>query len=504
MFSKFEFIVGDIKKQGIQNTIIAYTGISIGFVYALVLQPFLLSADELGLVRLLTSISIICGTIFPMGLGSFTLKYFPVFRNPENGHNGYIRLLLLISFVGYLLLLLLMLIFKDNLFDKYRNTPLVIEYFNYVFPISCCIGFVSMITVYCIALFKSSFPSFINEVFLRVANIVVLSLYYFKVVNFNWFMMLYAGCFVIQLLLLLSYMLKIDKGLLYPINKSHLKTLNFKELFSYLAILAPTSVASMALRQIDVALLGSNLNHYSPLKDVAVYTIGFTIGSIIEAPFNSLSKIGDSKITDAIHRNDFRLIEEVYYKSARILMMIGGLIFLGVAVNIETLLSFLPDKYDDSYWVVIIIGFSSYINMSTGLNTSLIYYTDKYRIGAMLMIGMIALSVALNIILIPVYGIYGAAFATSSAMLTYNFTKTYLIWKWFNLHPFKIKYITIALIALVASLGLNYFLPELQNRYFDIAYRSVLVAMLYGGIVLYTHVFPEANGFIKKYFKVTI
>jgi O-antigen/teichoic acid export membrane protein len=263
-------------------------------------------------------------------------------------------------------------------------------------------------------------------------------------------------------------------------------------------------MASIALRQVDVALLGSDLNTFSPLKDVAVYTIGFTIGGIIEAPFNSLSKIGDSKITDAIHRNDFRLIQEVYYKSSRILMVIGALLFLGVCINIQTLLSFLPDKYEESYWVVILIGGTSFINMSTGLNTTLVYYTDKFKIGALLMVGLLVVSIVLNFLLIPHWGIYGAAIATGTALTIHNAIKTILIWKWYKLQPFERKPVIIVVGMLLVCLAINQYLPMLDNRYVDILYRSTLLTALYVSAVLFSGIFPEGNGFIKKYTGIAI
>ncbi|HRG60054.1 MAG TPA: polysaccharide biosynthesis protein, partial [Bacteroidia bacterium] len=60
--------MGIIQKQGIQNTIISYIGIIIGFVNVLILQPIMLSADEIGLTRILFSIATLFATIFPLGL----------------------------------------------------------------------------------------------------------------------------------------------------------------------------------------------------------------------------------------------------------------------------------------------------------------------------------------------------------------------------------------------------------------------------------------------------
>jgi O-antigen/teichoic acid export membrane protein len=490
--------VGEIRKQGIFNTVISYSGIGIGFVYTLVLLPKFLSPDEVGLTRVLFSLSTIFGTLFPFGLGSFTIKYFPRFRNHSNGHHGYLRLLLLLTLLSYLLFAVLMFLFKDKVLVRYDNSPLLVQYFTFVFPISLAIGFISMLNVYCISLFHSSVPSFLNEVYFRVANILVITLYYFKVISFDVFVICYSICFLSQLLFLFVYVFRIDRGIRHSIDWNFVRSQDLREMSRYILLIAPASIASMALRQIDVTMLGSDLNGNAPLADVAVYTIGFTIGSIIEAPFNALARITDSKVSDAFHRNDMRLVDEVYNRSTRILMIIGGLLFVGVVADIHTMLRFLPHKYLQSEYVVIIVGASCFFNMATGINSSIIFYSDKYRQGSFLLFALIITSVILNYILIPLYGIEGAAIATGSALFFFNLAKWLLIKKYFGLQPYG-KYVFVVALLMAASLVVNHFLPYIGNKYFDLAYRSAIMTIIYGGGILVTGIFPEANGFIKKH-----
>src|SRR5258708_7891359 len=104
--------MGSIQRQAIQNTIISYAGVVIGFVNTLILQPKMLSAEELGLTRILYSVSVLIATLFPLGLNAFSVKYFPKFRNPENGHNGYFGLLLRIALIGFVSISILVFLLK--------------------------------------------------------------------------------------------------------------------------------------------------------------------------------------------------------------------------------------------------------------------------------------------------------------------------------------------------------------------------------------------------------
>jgi len=48
-----------IQSQGFWNTIFSYTGAAIGVVNLIFLYPFYLNTDEIGLIRILTSVSIL-------------------------------------------------------------------------------------------------------------------------------------------------------------------------------------------------------------------------------------------------------------------------------------------------------------------------------------------------------------------------------------------------------------------------------------------------------------
>lgn len=220
--------MGSIQKQAIQNTIISYTGVILGFINTIVLQPAMLSAEELGLTRLLFSVSLLVATIFPLGLNSFTVKYLPTFRNKENGHNGYFGFLCLIASSGYLLIAASVFLFKGAILSKYGNSPLFVEYFIYVFPISFFFGFISVLNGYCFALFKTSTPSFLNEVFIRLLSMGVICLYFLKLISFPVFVFVFSFSLGVQLLFLFLYILR-SGNVSFRINWNIIQSLNLKK-----------------------------------------------------------------------------------------------------------------------------------------------------------------------------------------------------------------------------------------------------------------------------------
>jgi len=488
--------MGSIKKQGLTNTLISYFGVAIGFVNLLVLQPIMLSPGELGLTRILYSATLLIGTLFPVGLNYLTIRFFPRFKDKSSGHHGYLGLLLLLALIGYVVLGIIILLGKDILLAQYGNSQLFIEYFNYIFPISFCVGFTSILTGYCNALFKTSVPTFLNDVYLRGFMTFILALYYLKLVSFDTFVALYASSYVLQLLVLLAYT-RFLKAFNLKTDWKFFRSQNIPEIRNYTLLLAVASLASIGIRNLDVMMVGSYLN----LDQVAVYSLGMTVGALIEVPITALGRIADAKIADAIQRNDLEMIRGVYEKSVRYLILIGGFLFVLLYASLDEAITFLPQKYHAAKWVIIIISSSALINMATGINNSIIFYSHKYVAGTWLLFGMILLSVILNIILIPLYGIEGSALATALAMILGNLAKFLLIKKHFGLQPYQRTALKIILVILICFLVAT-FLPPIADRYYAIVINTLLISGLFVGLLVLLKVFSirELGSFRKTFF----
>jgi hypothetical protein len=66
--------MGTIQRQGIKNTVFTYAGVVVGFLNLIVLMPFILKAEQLGLIRIMYSATILFGTLYPVGLNFLTIS----------------------------------------------------------------------------------------------------------------------------------------------------------------------------------------------------------------------------------------------------------------------------------------------------------------------------------------------------------------------------------------------------------------------------------------------
>ncbi len=498
--------MGVIKRQGIKNMITGYIGMAIGFVNLILVQPHFLTKEELGLTRLLYSFSLLVAMFVPLGIGNATIRYFPLFKDPARKHHGFFGFMNLFPLVGFLGAGLVLWVFKDFILNQYRTeSPLFLEYFNYVFPLIFFNSFIAVLGNYCNANYKTTIPSFLNDVVIRVLTISLVSVYFLKWLSLDQFIACFAGIYAFQMLVLLGYIFAFDRPG-FKIDWKMIREKKMKDLIQFGMILWFAGVASLGLKYFDTIMIAK----FMPLAFVGIYTVAAFIPTVIEAPLNALERIAASKISFAWAENDHQQIRNIYRKSSLYLFLLGGLLFLIINVNIRTLLTFLPPGYEQGEWVVLIISLGTLYNMATGLNAPVLFNSDKFRYGAFFLILLAVVVLIMQMLLIPLYGIIGAAIATSLAAFFYNTLLLISVWKFFSLQPFDEKnirvFFTIALGFLcvywlphinIQSFDLRLrtlmviWLPHFDIRMLDLGLRSLLVIILYGILIYFQNIVPE-------------
>jgi len=483
--------MGIIQRQGIKNTVITYAGIVIGFVSLILIQPRYLTQEELGLTRVLFAFSSLVATLIPLGIGNATIKYFPLFSNLDKKHYGYFGYMILFPVAGFLVISLLLFLFRDFLVLQYaEKSGLFTTYFFLTYPFIFILGSVGVLTSYCNAIYKTTVPSFLNDVAVRMGVIVLIFLYYFRYCTLDQFILLFVGIYAVQLITLVVFIFLYDRPGL-KIDFSFLKTQNPRLMWRYGLLLSITSIASLGLKSLDMVLLGM----YVPLAQVGIYAIAVFIPSIIEAPYNALDRISSAKISNAWAFNNTWEIQEIYSKSSRYLFLFGGFIFLLINANVRAVFTFLPPAFSAGLPVVFIISLATLTNMATGVNDSVIYYSSRYFFGTILLVLLFALDFSLCMVFIPKYGILGAAYATAVSVIIYNTVKFIFIYRSFGMQPFD--RLTVRIVAVIVVCGLmNFLIPDLSNPVPDILLRSGILTIAYGMITFWMKIIPEYHHFL--------
>lgn len=475
-----------IRRQGIKNTVYTYLGILLGVVSTLYIQPFFLTKEQIGITRLVITVAAILTSFSCLGVTGLITRFFPLFHDSEKKHNGFFTVSIAFPVIGFVACLAVLLLFQDSLLSFYgANASVLKEYF---WPIALTAFFNCLVfsfTAYCNAIQKSTIPTLINEVVNRVGLITCILLFFYSITTQNQYIYSLSMIFLVQVFLLFLIIAKFDHPKINPAffsNNAHLA-----EMLRYAGIATFMQIAGVCLKFVDIFFVGK----YKDLEQVGIYSIAAFIGLVLETPLNAIEKIAGAKVARLFAAKDLEGINKIYILSAKYLMVFCGLLGCILVSCIEPTLGLLPGGYAEGTWVTIIICIGAFFNAATGVNYSILNYSNVYKLGALFYFGLLVLTCALNIWLIPTYGIMGAAIATATASVLHNILRFGIIkWK-LNMQPFNretAKILLIIPITLFLACLIN-----VANPYFVIFLRGLASAVIFVLLLILFKVFSLAE-----------
>lgn len=449
--------MGILVKQSIYNAAYTYIGIGLGFVTTIFLYPHILDPDQYGLTRVLISASMIGAQFAHLGVRNTVIRFFPVFKRSDKQREGFLFIAMVVPLIGFIIFSLLFWIFRDSLIGFYaERSPLFVDFYLYVIPISLFILYFEVLNSYLRSLRDSTTGSLVSEVVVRIVVIIVLAIYFFGWITFPQFILYFAAAYGIQPLLMFAALLYMGEFKIAPrfnlIHKSLARGMTSYGIYTLLG-----GLTTVIVWNIDIMMLGS----ISGLGQTAVYAIAFYIGTVIAVPQRAIERIATPLIAEHIHQNNLKEVEIIYRKTSFTQLVAGTFILLLVWVNTEHLLSLLPEVYAEGRFVVLYIGLGKLFDMATGINGSIIITSKHYRFDLATNLLLVIFTIGTNLLLIPKFGIHGAAIATMLSIFLYNLIKFIFVWIKFSMQPFTKDYLWLILLTSI-SFGFVSWLPELR------------------------------------------
>ena len=474
--------MGIIRNQSIKNSISFYIGMVIGAVNTVLIYPNVFNdqPEHWGLLSILVAYATLIGTFSSLGVPRIFIRYFPAIK--EKGQLYFLSLItplfgFIISCFGYWL-------FKAELFNLLNASPLLQENFFYIFLLVFFISFYDVLTSVSRSYLDAATPIFLNEIFLKLYCLIILLIHGFKFIDFTAFLQLYVAGFLFKFLLL--FIIQIYKGNL-SLNLT-VGALKIKEIVVYGFYVLIGGASVMFVSRLDMLMIGALLD----LEQVAFYTLAFYIGSAIKVPGKSIVSISVPLLAKAWDEQDFKQIQTIYSKSSINQLIVGGLFFLCIWINIDAIFSILPEKFSYGKWVVMYIGLAQLFNVAAGLNGSIIVNSKYYKYDLVTNILLVILTIISNYLLIPKYGINGAAMATAFSVFLFNLIRLILIKVKMGMQPFSLKTLYTILI-LLAVYGISIYLPLSGNLYLDIVWKTFVVLAIFIPLLLTLELSEDIN-----------
>jgi O-antigen/teichoic acid export membrane protein len=487
--------MGIVVRQSIYTSIISYIGVAIGYVNLLYLYPKFLEPEQVGLLRTIQDAAILIAPFAQLGLAHSITRFYPQFAHQEDKGHNFINLILFLSTLIFGIFLVFFFTFESTIMSFFAvKAAVILKYTSLVLWLTFILMVTTIYEFYARALLKIAFANFMREIGIRLLQALLVTIYFLKFITFEQFLICSVIAYALSLSILIIYLI-ITGHISFTINLKSISAKKINELLNFSLYTFVGTSSMIIIGKIDSLMVTGMLG----LTSTAVYTTAFYIATVIEIPKRAITQTATTIIARAFSKKDFNEIQVIYKKTALNQLIAGSLLLIGVWANLPNMFKIMPkgELYETGIYVVTVVGAAKLFDMAFGPNSEIISLSKYYRFNIVLIVLLAVTSVGLNYILIPQYGIMGSAYGTFLTLMISNLVRYAFVLIKLQLNPFSLKTVLIIFITLLIA-SFNILLPRLENIYFDIVYRSMLIAILYGILIVIFKCSDDINNIIKK------
>ena len=490
--------MGIVIRQSIKGTLVNYVGTFIGFVTTMLIVTKFLPAEDVGLRSVIYEAALLVATLVQLGTTSSIMRYFPYFKDKANGHNGFFFYILLLPLVGCAVFIPLYLLLKQPIVAFFsESSPLFTGYFYWLIPLIVCLAYWGVFETYSNANMRIAVPKFIREVVVRLLLIGVYVAYGLHLVGRDGFVASYMAVYGVVMLLTLLYVSRIAPVTLRH-DFSYISRPLRKDIVNYTLIWVIGALGSTILGKLDLFMISSDLGFAS----AGVYTIAFYMGTVIEIPSRSITPISSPIAAEALRRGDMTEARQLHQKVSLTEFVASGFLFVLIWVNIDNIFSIMPngEVYRAGKWVVFFIGLSKVVTAILHFGTVLIGFSRYYHWTLYFVFILTGLGILSNWLLIPLWGISGAAIATLVTCCVSYLFQQWIVMRKIKSNPFSMGTLKMA-VVMGLLLGLDCLLPVLDNYWWDCVYRTAIIGLAGCAAIYFGKVSEDVNDLVNTVVK---
>lgn len=482
--------MGVIQRQGIKHTIVNFTGLILGTASTIFIYSQRETVEPYGLVQYLLSIGIIGYPLFALSGNTVAIRFFPHFQNKSNGHNGLLPLLMLMCLMGWGISVVVAALFWKPLTAALgAGSPLLQNYLWMAMPLALFYTLAVVLSTYCVNFKRIVVPSILIDFSLKLflpLQMIALWQGWISLSVALWLLLLHYFLMMIGMIIYLrqlgEWRWKPQWAFLTPELRA--------EIGRYAGFGVITGFALLLATKADTLMVGT----LATIKGAGIYAIALNIAAAVEIPGKSLYSASASFVARYLADENWAEMKSLYQKVSINLLAAGLLLFGCIWVSAEQLYEFMPNSAEVSKgkFVLLFLCVAKLVDMASGLNNQLVYYSKFYRYSIFSLSVLAAANICFNLWLIPELGLTGAAVATLLSVSCYNLFNLFLVWRKFRIQPFT-RQTPLVILLSVLALAAVWFLPSSGSNLPDILLRSGLYALLFAFLVLHFRISADVN-----------
>ncbi|WP_276132861.1 polysaccharide biosynthesis C-terminal domain-containing protein [Polluticoccus soli] len=475
--------MGIVFRQSIKSSLVIFFGAFLGAVSNLI-YPYVLSQTQLGFFTNIIYWSALLQVFMLLGTGSVLAVFIQKYPEDDEKRKVLITIGMLATFLTTVMFSVGYLFCKEYIISQYQpaDQTLVREYFYWTPLLLLLMSLGTLFEMYLLSQTKTAISAFSKEVLVRLVNLALIGLLATGALSFKAFIITNIFVYLLPAIMLM-YVSSTTSGFGISTNWKVFSRTEYAEIlrFAWYHLLLGVSLNIMGY--LDTLMLATLDTR--GMETVAPYRIAVFIISVAIIPYRAMSTSSISTLNKAYIDNDIPHLRNLFQRAGSNILLVTAGVFLLIVCNLDNIVKILPAGYDVVKPIVLILALGRLLDIATGVNSELInlskYYKFNFKVSALLII----LLYSFNRLLIPSWGIHGAAWSATITLVLFNLAKTFFLWRTMNLHPFTRNNILILLIALCVGV-VGYILPVFVNvgsaittACVDLLIRSSIIGGLY-------------------------
>ena len=429
--------MGIIAKQSIQGTIVTYLGVAVGFVTTFFVLTRFLSAEEIGLARVLIDAATLFIGLAQLGTSSSIIRFYPHFSESKAAHkdwhgqsagsnvsqtkeeHGFFFWTIIIPLIGFALFTAIYCACYTPLSKWFgEKSPLFVEYYYMVLPMAFFMLYQTIFETNANVRMHIVVPRAVRELITRIGLLIVYLLYAFECLDINDYVIALCVVYAVAMLCNMGYLFSLGEISLRPDMQFLRQNRSLiRQYVLYTGFLLISAVASVLAPTLSSFFITAEMG----LSFTGIFAIATYIAVMVSIPYRSMTAIASPQLATAIKENNQHETAHLMQQVSSTLLLIGGMILCMIWLNIDLIFHILPngETYASARQVVLILGTSQLIIAVCSFTSSALNYSRFYAFSLLFSFILTALSILLNNLLIPYFGMNGAAISNLLAYSIY-------------------------------------------------------------------------------------
>lgn len=247
-----------IQKQSIRSTIVIMIGFTIGAVNIVLIAPKVLTAEQLGLTRIITDAGLTLATMCTLGSIPVINKFFPFYKSyVKEEDNDLPFITLVICLLGFIVMCSIGYALQDIIVRKFsERSPLFVRYSYLVYPFGFFILLFIWLESFSWSFRKGVISNGLKETVARVIFTVLLLILSLHVINLHQFFTLFSLSYLLPVLILF-YILRETKRFKFNLKISSLTTRIKGRMINFGLYIFGAQFLNLLSRTVDTFILSS-------------------------------------------------------------------------------------------------------------------------------------------------------------------------------------------------------------------------------------------------------